>query len=307
MRSPTKVQFFLFTINFIYSLNFVLVKEITPSIIHPFGLQLCRAVGGLIIFHIWDLFFPRERVALKDLLLMGICGFLGVFCNGLLFLKGIALTTPIHASLILILSPVIVLLLSAIFFKEKLTRFKILGIILGFSGAALLITEGKAISFSQQNVVGDLLIGANAFSLALYILISRKIMKKYRPLTSAKWLFSFGVVFVFPLGFSHISGVDTSVVTISQWLVFAFVIIFPTVIAFYLYNYSLKRVMPSVASAFIFFQPFLTTIIALSLGKDQLTAFKLGGGGLILIGVYYVVVKSRQSSRQSISVVKNEE
>lgn len=288
MRAPTKVHFILFLINFIYSLNYVLVKEITPSVIHPLGLQVLRAAAGFLFFTLLFQFSDRQKVPLSDILKIAGCAFFGIAVNGMAFLKGISLTVPINASLIMIMVPILVMLISFALFRESIGSKKMIGILIGIIGAYILITKLQPLSFSKDTVLGDLFILTNATSFATYLVLVRQLMKKYNAITMARWLFTFGFLFVLPFGVKFLPEVHLSAIRLTEWLVFAFVLIFPTCLAYYLYNVALKTVSPTVASSYIFLQPLLTAVIALLLGKDHLDSYKIIGGALIFIGVYMV-------------------
>jgi len=129
-----------FLVALFYAYNYTAAKEVTPSHIGPYGLTWYRVLFTGIIFWILATFIgPKERVPLKELPLIALAAFCGVGFNMLTFMKGLSLTSPISASVLMVTTPIIVLVLSAIFLKERLYASRILGILIGFSGAALLI------------------------------------------------------------------------------------------------------------------------------------------------------------------------
>lgn len=288
MRTPVKIHLILFTINLIYAANYVIIKEITPGVIGPFAVQFFRALGGFLFFTVLHLSFSREKVERKDFLKILICSIFGIMINGLLFLKGISLTLPINASLIMILVPILVMIISFFFLKESIGWIKLTGIFLGLFGAYILITKFQPLSFSNQTFKGDVFIFLNAASFATYLVMVREVMKKYSALTMARWLFTFGMILVFPFSFPELKQVDFSIFTPHHVAAFSYVILFTTCGAYYLYNVALKTVTSTVASSYIFLQPLLTSVIAISFGKDSLDLFRIIGGIFIFIGVALV-------------------
>ena len=288
MRTPAKIHFILFLINAIYAVNYIVAKEIIPSVIGPYAMMFFRALAGFLFFTVVHYLGHNERVEKKDLLKIFGCAIFGIATNGMLFLKGISLTLPINASLIMILVPVLVMIISYLFLNEKIGRNKILGCFIGLVGAYILITKLQPLQFSSATFRGDLFILMNATSFAIYLVMVRNLMKKYKPLTLARWLFTFGLCIVFPFTIPQLKELDFSVFQPSDFIAFTYILVFTTCTAYYLYNVALKEVTPTVASSYIFLQPLITAIIALALGKDHLSSYKIIGGVCIFVGVALV-------------------
>ncbi len=127
----------------IYGLNHTIAKVIMPEYIGAFGLVMLRVVGATVLFWIISFAFPNEKIDRKDLFRIGIATLFGMCINMLMFIKGLSLSTPINSSVIVTLTPIMVMILSAIFLKEKITTKKGFGILMGFGGAILLILQGS--------------------------------------------------------------------------------------------------------------------------------------------------------------------
>jgi len=181
-----------------------------------------------------------------------------------------------------------VLLVSAILVKEQITARKIMGIVIGASGAILLVTYGEDVSFDKDLLLGDLMILINAFSYGIYLAIVKKLMKKYHPITVVKWIFVIGVFFVIPVGYKELIVVEWSNFSSYIWLAVAYVIICATFLTYLFNAFALKIVSPSVVSIYIYLQPLFATGIALAFAKDTLNSTKVVAACLIFIGVYFV-------------------
>ena len=131
----------LFVANLIYALNYTIAKDVMPKYIEPSGFILLRVVGAVVLFSLYYFLFIKEKVENKDILLLSVCGLFGVAINQLLFFEGLNLTTPINASIIMTVNPVLVLLLSYFLINESITFKKGLGIIVGIFGAYILISQ----------------------------------------------------------------------------------------------------------------------------------------------------------------------
>lgn len=287
MNTNLKAHLALIGANVIYGLNYSIAKDVMPAHILPFGFIFCRVLGALGLFWLVHS-FNYEKVEKKDFLLLGICGFFGVAANQLMFFYGLNITTPINAGIIMTSNPILVLIASAIILKNKITALKIGGIFLGISGALLLLLFKTDFSFGSETITGDIFIFLNAMSYGIYLVIAVPLMKKYKPLTVIKWVFTFGFIFVLPFGIQQFTEIDWSTFTTDVWLKFGFVIIGTTFLA-YLFNiYGLKKLSPSIVSTYIYLQPLLATSFAIWTGKDSLDGIKIIAALLIFSGVYLV-------------------
>ncbi len=286
----------LLATNIIYGVNYSVAKGLMPDFLGPFAFIFCRVLGALLLFWLFHVFFPREKIARKDFGLLIICGFFGIAANQLMFFYGLNLTTPINAAIIMTCNPILVLIMSAWLIRERVTSLKIFGIILGLSGALGLILSKNHLSLDSSNFLGDLFIFLNASSYAVYLVLVKPLMKKYRPLTVIKWVFLFGFVFVLPFGLSEIGTVDWMQFTPKIWAAFAFVIICTTFIA-YLFNvFALTELNPSVVSIYIYSQPLVATIVALIFQQDHLDWRKVIAAIFIFAGVFLVSFRPAKRS-----------
>ena len=167
----------------IYGANYTVAKSVMQSgLISPIGFVFFRVLFAMGAFHIIHCVLIKEKIKRGDLPRFLLCGMLGVAINQIFFFKGLEYTTPIHASLIMITTPFVVLFAAAILIKEKITIAKTLGIALGATGAVLLILKDQSVIFSSQSgMLGDLFILINAASYGLYLVIVKPLLKKYHP------------------------------------------------------------------------------------------------------------------------------
>jgi len=277
--------------NLIFGVNYVIAKGIMPDYLEPRAIIFLRVLGASIIFWIVGEFTKKEKVARKDLIRLALISFFGVALNQIMFFEGLNLTTPINSSIIMVGVPILVLVFSHFFIGDKLNRNKITGIILGFAGAAYLILQGGRLSFESNTMVGNIFVLINASSYALFLVLVKPLMAKYSPITIMKWVFLFGFMYVAPVSLNLVIDANYSAIPLNIWLSIGFVILFTTVFAYLLNNYSLKTISPTINSAYIYTQPVIASIVAISFGKDNLTMHEIIAALLIFIGVYYVSFK----------------
>lgn len=285
----------LFAVNLIYALNYSIAKDVMPDYIGPSGFILLRVIGGSFLFFLTYIFFIKEKVNSPDIVRLIFCGLFGVAINQLFFFEGLNLTTPINAAIIMTVSPILVIIFSAIIIKEKITIRKIFGIFLGLTGAATLILKSGAISLNNDYFVGNFLVFVNATSYSIYLVIVKGLMTKYNPITVMFYVFSFGLIFVFPFGISELSNVSLEIFTLEIFLKVGFVVICTTFLAYLFNAFALKSLNPSVVSIYIYLQPVLATVIAIILKSDSLDLVKIISSVFIFSAVFLVSMPSKKS------------
>ncbi|MES2629446.1 MAG: DMT family transporter [Bacteroidota bacterium] len=288
----------LFAVNLIYGVNFLIAKGLMPALIGPSGFIVIRVIGATLMFGLLWLFLSREKITnKKDLGLIALCAVFGVAVNQLFFFNGLCLTSPINASIIMVSTPVLVLGISSVLIKERITGRKLVGLLLGTLGAVALILTRGGTSTGSSSLAGDIMVFLNALSYAIYLVIVKPLMLKYKPLTVITYVFLFGLPMVIPFGWTEFRAVNWNVFNTGQWLAIAFVVIFVTFLAYLLNTFALKYVTASVSSVYIYMQPFVATvlmyIIAVGFGGPSvdLTLVKVLCGVSIFSGVFLVTRK----------------
>ena len=283
-----KAHLALLLANLIYAINYTFAKDVMPEFLLPSAFILLRVIGAVILFSLTYFFLIREKVDKKDILRLALCGLFGVAINQLLFFEGLNLTTPINAAIVMTVNPILVIVLSLIFLTEKVTIRKISGISLGLFGASILILQGGDIDLSFTNQMGNLYVFINAISYGLYLVIVKPIMKKYNPVTVMLFVFSFGLIYVLPFGFSSLTHVDWKIIPHHIYLEIFFVVVCTTFVAYLCNATALKTLSPTTVSIYIYLQPILAAVFAILWGSDTLDGKKLLAALFIFTGVYLV-------------------
>lgn len=288
----------MFIGSLIFGGNYWVAKSLMPDILIPQQVIFLRVLGAGILFWAMSLFFPKEKVKAKDLLILFFAALLGVALNQSLFFEGLNRTTPVDASIIHVANPIIVLTLSAVFLGESINSKKITGIILGAAGALILILYGKELSFSSDHLFGNLLIFLNAMAYASYLVVVKPIIKKYNTYTVMKWVYLFGFIFIIPYTYSALQDISWELLWFKPLLSLLYVIIGTTFLAYFLTIYGLKTLSPTVVSFYIYLQPLMAGFLAIFLQIDILKWWKLLAAALIFTGVYLVSVKKKTKNRK---------
>jgi drug/metabolite transporter (DMT)-like permease len=286
MNKTLRAHLALLGANLIYAASFTIAKRVTNGPVPAFALVLVRASGAVVLFWITALFFVREKAEKKDLPRFMLLALVGVAINQLMFLKGLSLTSPISASIMMISTPILVLIIAAVLVKERITAVRTAGILLGFAGAAILMLGNRQQGGRVDNSYGDLFVFINALSWGAYLVLVKPLMKKYHTVTILRWVFLFGWILVLPFGISDLKAVNWSGLSQTDWRNVIFVVVFTTYFAYLLNTYALKSLSASVVSAYIYLQPLLAATIALLLGSDHIDLLKVVSACMIFAGVY---------------------
>ena len=284
-------------VSLIYGVTFTIAKDVMPNYIDAYGFILLRVGGSAILFWIVWLIMrmlkigPNEKIALNDFPRIIACAFFGVALNMLTFFKGLSMTSPISAAVIMVCTPLIVLILSAVIIKEKMRKRKILGILLGLFGTSFLILYGKSVENNSNVSLGNFLVLVNAVSYGYYLVIVKKLMDKYNAFTFVKWIYLFGFLMVIPFGLSQFQSVDWAILPSDIVWKIGFVVVFSTFFTYLLNLLSMRELKPTLVAVFIYLQPLFATVFAISLGKDELSWVKISSAILIFTGVYLVTDK----------------
>tara|TARA_B100001250_G_scaffold138725_1_gene118775 strand:+ start:14553 stop:15458 length:906 start_codon:yes stop_codon:yes gene_type:complete len=287
--------------NLIYAINFTFAKDIMPNFIMPKGFVLLRVIGALFLFSLSYFLFINEKVEKKDLFKFAICGVFGVAINQLFFFEGLNLTTPINASIVMTINPVLVILLSFLIIKEEINFQKTIGILFGLTGAAMLILNGGTIDFASNHQTGNLFVFINASSYGLYLVLVKPLMQKYHSITVLFYVFGFGILYVIPFGFNELIDIKWEGIPHYLYWEIAFVVICTTFVAYLLNSLALQRLSPTTVSIYIYLQPILASLFAVLWGSDSLSEQKIIAALFVFFGVYLVSVRSLRKSKAKLS------
>jgi len=292
MNQKVLVHGSLFLTALLYGGSYTIAKELMPLWIAPFGFILLRVWIATAFFWLVDPIVRKQKEVptKRDLGLLAICAFFGVAGNMLLFFKGLSISSPINASVIMVTSPIFILVVAAFYKAEKIGWRKLLGIGLGTAGAILLIigTPHHAATMPANSSWGNFMILINAILFATYLVLVRPLMARYSTFTVVKWVFLFGSILVLPFGFQEALAVRWTDFGLVQWSAFAYIIIGISIVAYWLNAWALKFVNSSVVGTYIYLQPVLATLIAMIWGRDVLMLEQVVFAFMIFAGVYLV-------------------
>lgn len=293
MNQRLKVHLALFMVSLLYAATFSIAKIAMPAYVKPYAFILMRvSVAAVCIFIFHRLYVKGAITDKKDLLPLAVSAVFGVAANMLLFFKGLSITTPINASVLMLFTPIFVIVFAWFMLGEKMGLKKLSGIFIAALGALLLV-GGTKLSFNNETVWGDIYVTMNAIIYAFYLVYAKRLMVKYHPLTVTLYAFFIGFFLVLPFGLNQFIEINFSELPAIIWWCIAFVTLGSTFLTYVLNAYALKHASSSLVGSYIYLQPVLAALIAITIGKDHLTLEKFGSMVLVFAGVYLASFKKQ--------------
>lgn len=262
------------------------------GLVSPLLMTDFRIFGAAILFWIASLFTRHEKVPAGDLLLLAGAAMLGIVCNQGCYVFGIGLTSPGEASIITTTMPLWVMVFAALILGEPITLKKIGGIVLGASGALILVLNGSrsAVSAGDNPMLGDILVLTAQLSYALYLTFYRNFIRKYSVFTLMKWMFTFASIVVLPFSVGELASAPWEYFTHKEVFGAAYVVVCATFLAYIFVMIGQKNLRPTLVGMYNYVQPIVATSTGIILGLDAFTVYKAMAIVLIFTGVYLVTI-----------------
>lgn len=290
----------LFVANVIFGFNTPISRSLIPDSIDPFVLTFFRMAGAMVLFWSVSLFVKKEHVPAKDILLLFFASVFALVLNQMPFISGLSMTSPIDASIVITLLPIVSMFLAAIIIKEPITLKKVLGVIVGASGALILILSRAGADTGNRSLWGNLIIFGGVVSYSLYLTMFKGLISRHSPVTLMKWMFLFASLMCLPICYPAIAATDFSSLPLNAYLRIGYVVVFATFTTYLLIPIGQKVLRPTTISMYNYVQPIVAALVAVALGQDVFGWDKILSGVLVFAGVYLVTVsKSRANIEKS--------
>lgn len=287
-----------------FGLNFVIAKGLLNGAVSPVGLNALRFLAGAAAYWGISLFMKPQKVVRKDLLILFGGSALGLMLNQILFVQGLARTSSINASIISTTVPMLTMIFSAMILKEPISLLKVLGVIVGGIGAVFLVLTSLHSFDKESSLLGDLLCMSSCAAYSLFLVITKPISQRYTPVTVMKWMFLFAVLLVIPFSLTSLSNIDYAKFDTTNWYSLGFVLVFATVVPYFLIPVAQKRLRPTTQAMYNYVLPIVATALAVMTGTGTLTLTKVVASILVFVGVYIV---TRSRSRADLDAAKSDQ
>ena len=270
-----------------------------------------RVAGGMFLFWVTSLLMQlfksrtpntnnpspvKEHVPVRDRLMFCGAALFGLVFNQCCYTIGLSLTSPINASIVTTSMPIFAMILAAVILKEPITGKKALGVLMGCSGALILIlTSAAATTDKVGDIRGDLLCLGAQFSFALYLSLFNPLIRRYSVFTINRWMFLWATIIVIPLTMTHLLSLRWSAVTVSAWWEAAYVVVFGTFIGYILTMIGQLTLRPTVVSIYNYVQPIVSVTVSIFTGIGIFRWSQALAVILVFVGVWQVTKsKSRR-------------
>lgn len=261
-----------------------------------------RVVGGCILFWLTSLFVKHQHVPLKDKLMFIGAAIFGLLFNQCCYTIGLSITSPINASIVTTSMPIFAMLLAAIILKEPITGKKALGVLMGCSGALILIlTSAAHVNDKVGDIRGDLLCLGAQFSFALYLSLFNPLIRRYNVFTINKWMFLWASLLLAPFTWSHVAAIDFPQVPQRTWWEVGYVVFFGTYLGYILTMIGQRTLRPTVVSIYNYVQPIVSVTVSILTGLGILK-WSQGLAVILVFSGVWLVTKSK--SRRDIEKMK---
>ena len=219
------------------------------------------------------------------------------------YLLGISKTTPVSSSIFVSLEPIWVFIIAVLFYKEKVTWMKVLGIGMGLGGAILCISTQPSDDLASNAPLGNLMCLVSSLVYAVYLVLSNRLLKGVGNMTMLKYTFLGAAVMAVIV--NTIYGFDAPILRMSLFstpmLVLLFVLVFPTTISYLLLPLGLKYLKTTLVAIYGYLILIVATVASFILGQDRFSWTQLAAIVLICASVYLVEVAESKSEKQIIS------
>jgi len=262
------------------------------------NLMLCRLIGAAIVFAVIQRSLrPLWLMPKRDLLWLTLCSLVGVVGNQFIYLKGLSLTTVINTTLLSTTIPVFTLFVSILLGHDRLSLRRLAGISLAAGGVIYLVNPARA-DVSAHTTLGNLMVACSSLLYAIYIVISKDLFERYGALNVITWIFVGGSIVTIPAGVYSLGSAHVYTLGPTVWLTILFVILFPTVVAYYLNAWALTRVTPSTVAIYIYMQPLFAFGVAPFLLGEKWNWRTVVAAVFIFSGVALVTRRGRSRAVQ---------
>ena len=297
-KQPLYAHLSMFAACAIWGLMAPLGKDAMNNGLDGPSMVMIRVMGGAVLFWIASLFTTYEPVPWKHVFIFAGAAVFGIVCNQCGFTIGLSYTSPINASIVTTSMPIFAMLLAALILKEPLTSKKVLGVLMGCSGALMLIlTSATHASDKVGDIRGDLCCLGAQFSYALYLSVFNKFIKQYSIFTVNKWMFLWATIILMPIVGPHTLTMISNELSTKTLLETGYVVFFGTFVGYILIIKAQKVLRPTVVSVYNYVQPIVAVAVSVMTG---IGIMKWSHALAIILVVSGVTLVTKSKSRRDI-------
>lgn len=282
--------------NVIFGLSIPVSSDLLAHYFTPNGNLLVRSAGAALLFWLIAAFMPREKATGKDLAIIIVGGLMGGAVSQLCAAWSLKLTNPVYYSFMATLTPIAVMLMSALLIHERINALKAVGVVVGIAGALLMVFASWQSGSGTNDLLGILFALLALITWALYLIITRKVSAKYSPLFQMKWMWLASALLMLPIAWGEMPAQPILASASMGWGIaeMLFIIVLATVVGFFMIPYASQRLQATTVSVYTNLQPVVASIVAFAVGQAALTWDKPVAGVLVLLSAYIVTIAANK-------------
>jgi drug/metabolite transporter (DMT)-like permease len=279
-----------------------LAGSVATEELSPITVAFLRFLGAAIILFpfMWYKEPNRPRISMRDWIFFILLGLTGIFLYNIFFFLATKYVPIIKSSLFIATNPVLIVLLSAVFLKEKISIRQIIGLLLALLGGFYIIVNGDFEQFAHLGFTKmDLVLLGAVISWASYTVLGKVVLRKFSSLVSTTYAVGFGTLFLFPFALAETTWRELAQTTWPTWIAIIDLAVLVTVISFILWYEGVKLIGASKSAIFINFMPLSAVIMAILFRGEYFAVHHFIGAILVILGVYISSLSKRSFGRHS--------
>jgi drug/metabolite transporter (DMT)-like permease len=257
-----------------------------------FGLRISMAGILILPAYWWERRQHRARSwTPRDVPLLIVLGVFGVALNQFLFVVGLSRTSVAHSSIFANTTPILILLLASVLGLERLTGWKLAGVVVALAGVVLLRTLDSG-PHGEATLAGDVITSFGALAFSIFTVLGKPPAQRYGTVTVNTFAYTGGALLMAPVTIWQAAGFDFRAVPLAAWIAVFYMALLSSVICYLIYYYALARMEASRLAAFSYFQPLLAIVFGILILHEHVTP-ALVVSGLLIFGGVYVTERAR--------------
>jgi drug/metabolite transporter (DMT)-like permease len=283
----------------------VVAVRVAVQDIPPLTLAILRFGQGGFLLLLLLLIWARDllRIGWRDVPYLVLLGAIFFTIFPVTFNTSLRLTEASRGALMLATMPLWSVLLGRAAKRERLSTRQICGVLVTFAGVGTVLAErGLTFVGTSLSLVGDALMLVTALCGALYGVLAKRMLTRYKALTVTAYTMAFGTLLLVPAAFVEYPSSAIGQMRTDTVMLVLFLGIFGGALGYFLWTFALTRLSPTQVAVYVNLNPMVATLLGATLLAERLTGIFIIGFAAVLVGVLLVNFSGRvQLERRSIT------
>jgi len=274
----------------------VVAVRVAVQDIPPLTLAILRFGQGGLLLLLLLLIWARDllRIGWHDVPYLVLLGAIFFTIFPVTFNTSLRLTEASRGALMLATMPLWSVLLARSAKRERLSTRQMCGVLLTLAGVGVVLAErGLTFAGTGLSLAGDVLMLVTALCGAVYGVLAKRMLTRYKALTVTAYTMMFGTLLLMPLTFLEDPSSALARMRTDTVMLVLFLGIFGGAIGYFLWTFALTRLSPTQVAVYINLNPMIATLLGATLLAEKLTGIFVAGFAAVLAGVLLVNLPSR--------------